>query len=101
LGTRISLDLPFDLHTGLYAGGEKEIEDLCVNLALPDRTLYNARPVPDEQEDNSSTGPFVLKPSSDQNLFAIQASGEKILDPDSFLQTNTPDKNAKVRQWVI
>src|SRR5437773_3446261 len=83
--TRIGFDLSLNLYARLDASGEKEIEDFSLNLGLADCTLHNARAVTNEEEDDSSTGPFVLQPSSDENLFAIQATSEDILDPDSFL----------------
>src|SRR2546426_9981177 len=84
--TRIWLYLSLNLNARLYASREKDIENLSVDLALPDCALYNFRAVSNEEEDNSSARPFVLEPSSDENLFAIQATSENILDPDSLLQ---------------
>jgi hypothetical protein len=93
--------LAFNLNARLYARGEKEIEYLSVDLALANCTLNNPRAVPDEEEDDSAAGAFVLEPSSDEYLFAVQATRENILDPDSFLQPNTPDERAEGREWII
>jgi len=97
----IWLYLAFDLNARLYTSGEKEIEDLSVNLALPNCTLHNARAVSNEEEDDSAAGPFVLEPSPDENLFPVQAACENILDPDGFLQSITPDERAEGREWII
>src|SRR5207245_4433544 len=72
--TRIWLYLSLNLNARLYSSREKEIENLSIDLALPDCALYNFRAVSNEEEDNSSARPFVLEPSSDENLFAIQAT---------------------------
>src|SRR5437870_1230625 len=90
--TGIWLYVSLNLNARLYASREKEIENLSVDLALPDCALYNSRAVSNEEEDDSSIGSFVLEPSSDENLFAVQATCEYILDPDSFFQTDTPDE---------
>jgi len=74
---------------------------LGVNLALPNCTLNNPRAVPDEEKDDSAAGSFVLEPSTDQNLSPVQATCENILDPDSFVQPNTPDERAEGREWII
>src|SRR5438309_11794550 len=72
--TRIWLYLSLNLNARLYSSREKEIENLSVDLALPDCALYNFRAVSNEEEDYASARPFVLEPSSDENLFAIQAT---------------------------
>ena len=99
--TWIGFYLTFNLNARLYANREKEIENLSVDLTLPDCSLYNSRAVSNEEEDDSSTGSLVLEPSSDENLFAIQGACESILDPDSFLQTTHTRRARRVREWII
>ena len=99
--TRIGFDLSLNLYARLDASGEKEIEDFSLNLGLADCALYNSRAVSNEEEDDSSTGSFVLEPSSDENLFAIQATSEDILDPDSFFQPTHQMSRGKVWEWII
>src|SRR2546425_8613594 len=97
----IWLYLSLNQTAGLYASGEKEIEDLNIDLVLPDCALNNARTVSNEEEGDCSTGPLVLEPSSDENLLAVQGPRKNILDPDSLFQPTHQTSRGKAWEWII
>src|SRR5260370_14772727 len=87
--TRIWFYLAFNLNARLYTSREKEIEQLRVDLALPDSTLHNPRAVSNEEKDHSTAGAFVLNPSPYHTPFPSQPTLPHIPPHHTFLKSTT------------